>query len=249
MVQNIVQEYNFSFPDGYLSLEETQQRNYPVRKALGKIYKIALLCNRLKGNFIMPDVTYVKHDNQTIKPQNPSKRVGRNSGNDRVFPLETVQLQQFRTKHDSDIGEATIHVGPYADELARSYNALALTIGLDIFFRDKAYKPGSEETQKIMAHELTHVAQHKEGFLTKNISMEGLEAEATLAENKEIYEEDPIVYIEVNGNKYRFRKSKMRYHASRVAKSLTSWIEEQKYLLDEEEYLKFACSMIKWIKG
>ena len=35
--------------------------------------------------------------------------------------------------------------GPYADELARSLHTLALVLGTDIFFRNGAYRPETEE--------------------------------------------------------------------------------------------------------
>ncbi|MEE0999379.1 MAG: DUF4157 domain-containing protein [Treponemataceae bacterium] len=31
------------------------------------------------------------------------------------------------------------------------------TLGKDIYFRNKAYKPETEEGRKILAHELTHI--------------------------------------------------------------------------------------------
>ena len=34
-------------------------------------------------------------------------------------------------------------------------------LGTDIFFRNGAYRPETEEGRKILAHELTHVAQDK----------------------------------------------------------------------------------------
>ena len=43
------------------------------------------------------------------------------------------------------VEHATIHTGPYADELARSLHTLALVLGTDIFFRNGAYRPETEE--------------------------------------------------------------------------------------------------------
>ena len=47
-------------------------------------------------------------------------------------------------------------------------------LGTDIFFRNGAYRPETEEGRKILAHELTHVTQNKK--------REELEGEAEAAE-------------------------------------------------------------------
>ena len=67
----------------------------------------------------------------------------------------------------ADLGEVTMVYGPAADEYTRSHHALALVLGTDIFFRNGAYRPETEEGRKILAHELTHVAQSKSGRSTE----------------------------------------------------------------------------------
>ena len=83
--------------------------------------------------------------------------------------------------------------GPYADELARSLHTLALVLGTDIFFRNGAYRPETEEGRKILAHELTHVAQNKKREEYRGASREELEGEAIEEERKETKDDDPIV--------------------------------------------------------
>ena len=80
---------------------------------------------------------------------------------DRKYKLDSVILNEFSREHGKEVDTAIVHLGMYADEYTRSLNALAITIGMDIFFRNGAYRPESEEGRKILAHELTHVAQNK----------------------------------------------------------------------------------------
>jgi hypothetical protein len=119
-----------------------------VRQVFYEIGGISVMLDMLSGSLLVPDMVNIRSDGQFISNQRPSKRAERGTENDRVFPLETVRLQQFRTGQGAGIERAVIHTGPYADELVRSFNALALTIGRDIFFRDRAYDPAGEEGRK-----------------------------------------------------------------------------------------------------
>ncbi|MDR2096187.1 MAG: DUF4157 domain-containing protein, partial [Treponema sp.] len=123
--------------------------------------------------------------------QRPEHKMPYAPGSDRVFPLDTVTLQQFRREHDADIETARIHVGSFADELASAMNALAVVLAEDVYFRQGAYQPESELGRKILAHELTHIAQYADKRTVKNTPREELEEEAEYAEGKEEYDTDP----------------------------------------------------------
>jgi len=123
---------------------------------------------------------------------------------DRTFPLETVTLKGFNQKHGQDIESATIHYGPGSDEMTRSMNSLALVLGNDIYFRSNKFNPSTEDGQKLLAHELTHVAQNER---KETKGREELEWEAEQAETIDIAEDDPIETLELNGRTYRFRIS------------------------------------------
>ena len=90
----------------------------------------------------------------------------------------------------------------YADEYARSFHALALVVGTDIYFRNGAYKLETEEERKTIAHELTHVAQHKNRPLADNRTKDELEAEKT-----EQPPTEPIVVIQAGCRQYRMLRS------------------------------------------
>jgi len=161
---------------------------------------------------------------------------------DRVFPLETVALKQFNATHGTDIDKAIIHVGPYADEYTRSFQAQALAIGVDIFFRHGAYKPESEEGRKRQAHELAHVAQYKEGRVGGNNSVEELETEAAAFEKREGYVEDPSFIMVVNNKPYRIKKSEIDFVADGIADWVCNKMQERRAIKGEKEYLKLLGS-------
>lgn len=57
-------------------------------------------------------------------------------------------------------GEAVrIHTDPQADRFAQGLGARAVTIGRDVYFRQGHYAPDTGGGQRLLAHELAHVAQ------------------------------------------------------------------------------------------
>ena len=64
---------------------------------------------------------------------------------------------------DTDLSSVRIHADAEADTLARSVQATAFTYGTDIYFSQGSYAPASAAGQHLIAHELSHVAQHARG--------------------------------------------------------------------------------------
>lgn len=157
---------------------------------------------------------------------------------DRKHPVDRVIINDFNRKSGADLGEVTIVYGPAADEYTRSHHALALVLGTDIFFRNGAYRPESEEGRKILAHELTHVAQNKKREEYRGASREELEREAEEAEEREVHDDDPIVEYSTGRNRYRMRESEARRIERMVESELAEWVEGQERAMPEEEYLK-----------
>ena len=54
-----------------------------------------------------------------------------------------------------------VHVGQESDHLNSSISAKAFTTGNDVFVRSDQWAPGSSSTQRLLAHELTHVVQQR----------------------------------------------------------------------------------------
>lgn len=58
-------------------------------------------------------------------------------------------------------GDVRVHADGIADALARSVQARAFTTGRDVFFARGEYRPGTAAGERLLAHELTHVAQQR----------------------------------------------------------------------------------------
>jgi hypothetical protein len=157
---------------------------------------------------------------------------------DRVFPLETVELQRFNAAHGAGLDVATIHTGPFADEYARSFHAFALTVGEDIFFRDNAFDTGSEEGRKTLAYELAQVAQHDEGWVNGNNPVKELEAEAEAIARQEAYGEGPYITVELDGKAYRVDTQEIGMMAEQLVMMIERKVRERRLLMDGEGYLR-----------
>lgn len=165
---------------------------------------------------------------------------------DRKHPLETVKINAFNAETDSSLGEVKIIYGPSADEYTRSHHALALAVADMIFFRNGAYKPETEEGQKLLAHELTHVKQYKERGLTDNATKDEKEAEAE--QNEKLWEYDPDERIghRIEGEMYSFTEKEWKQIRRGVEKDIEEWLEHQKNILQEEDWLKLLCKYVEW---
>ena len=70
---------------------------------------------------------------------------------------QTRNLMESRFGHD--FSHVRVHTDTRAEESAQAVQARAYTIGSDIVFRSGEYNPGSQDGDKLIAHELTHVIQ------------------------------------------------------------------------------------------
>jgi outer membrane protein OmpA-like peptidoglycan-associated protein len=70
-------------------------------------------------------------------------------------PIKSTMEQKLGT----DLSSVRVHSDDKANALANSVGANAFTHGSDLYFNKNRYDPGSKEGQRLLAHELTHVAQ------------------------------------------------------------------------------------------
>jgi hypothetical protein len=82
-----------------------------------------------------------------------------NAAREQGQPLPPALREDFETKFGADFSRVRVHADALADQLNQSIQAKAFTTGQDVFFRRGAYEPGSTSGQRLIAHELTHVAQ------------------------------------------------------------------------------------------
>jgi hypothetical protein len=81
-------------------------------------------------------------------------------------PLPTAVRAKMEQRFGQNFADVRIHDDPLAQQSASSLNALAYTSGHDIYFAPGQYKPFSEEGERLLAHELTHVIQQRTGQVT-----------------------------------------------------------------------------------
>jgi hypothetical protein len=78
-------------------------------------------------------------------------------------PLDPEVREDMENRLGHDFGDVRVHDDGSAHESARSVNANAYTVGSNIVFQRDTYDPSSSEGKVMLAHELTHVVQQRNG--------------------------------------------------------------------------------------
>ena len=123
---------------------------------------------------------------------------------------------------------------------------MAIAVADRIYFRNGAYKPETEEGRSLIAHELTHVMQHKNKQEYKDASKTELEQEAELNELNEKYNPDPIIEKKIDGTEYHFRKSVWKKIVSNAVLELEQYIESEESVMSESEFLELLLKYQKF---
>jgi 3D (Asp-Asp-Asp) domain-containing protein len=78
-------------------------------------------------------------------------------------PLPPATRARFESRFGHDFGDVRIHTASAAAASARTLGARAYTTGRDIVFAYGQFAPETSDGQKLLAHELTHVVQQRQG--------------------------------------------------------------------------------------
>jgi hypothetical protein len=229
-----------------MTLAEALKHSPSLRIIVDVIDK-AIRYMQANPNFLKQQQMNRKRAQEFMEYQHADTMVRRALDRDRVFPLDTVAIQEYRTEYKGNLETAMIHTGPAADEIARSMNALAVTIAGDIYFRNNAFNPSDEEGRKLLAHELTHVTQYSEKRITRQTTTEELENEAIKAESAQGYDPDPYVTVPVGNKAIRIRSSAVPELVHLVANNVEDWVAQQRTTLDERSYLELLCAYESWL--
>jgi hypothetical protein len=76
--------------------------------------------------------------------------------------LDASIQADMESSFDTSFSDVRVHTGSESTELNHQLGAVAFTAGSDIFMRDGAYQPGSDDGRQLIAHELTHVVQQRD---------------------------------------------------------------------------------------
>lgn len=74
-------------------------------------------------------------------------------------PLDAQIQRRAETAYGLQLGHVRVHDGSEGEALAGAHSARAVTVGSDIAFNRGSYRPSASEGQRLLAHELAHVAQ------------------------------------------------------------------------------------------
>ena len=74
-------------------------------------------------------------------------------------PLEPALRQEMEQRFGRDFSRVRVHAGSAADQSARDVNARAYTVGHSLVFGAGEFNPDTRQGRRLLAHELTHVAQ------------------------------------------------------------------------------------------
>lgn len=80
-------------------------------------------------------------------------------GNDPGHPLPPSLLQRMEGYFNTSFSDVRIHIGPQP----ASIGAIAFACGSDLYFSPGIYNPYTKDGLQLLAHELTHVIQQREG--------------------------------------------------------------------------------------
>lgn len=78
-------------------------------------------------------------------------------------PLEPPVREDMEARLGHDFGDVRVHDDAAAHESAQAVNAHAYTVGSSIVFQRDKYDPSSDDGRTMLAHELTHVVQQRNG--------------------------------------------------------------------------------------
>lgn len=78
-------------------------------------------------------------------------------------PLPAAERAFFEPRFGRDFSQVRVHTDARAAEAARAVNAKAFTLGDDIAFGAGQFQPNSGDGRRLLAHELTHTVQQRQG--------------------------------------------------------------------------------------
>jgi hypothetical protein len=78
-------------------------------------------------------------------------------------PLDVETRSFMEPRIGADLEDVRVHDDGKASDSAKSVGAHAYTVGSDVVFQSGMYSPGNPTSQRMLAHELTHVVQQRSG--------------------------------------------------------------------------------------
>jgi len=78
-------------------------------------------------------------------------------------PLAPAVMRSFERAFDTDLSTVRVHADDAAEQSAAAWSAVAYTAGEHLVFGKGSYAPGTAQGDHLLAHELAHVVQQRDG--------------------------------------------------------------------------------------
>jgi hypothetical protein len=122
------------------------------------------VAGQVLANPAHPDVGSAPPHIQRYTGQSSGQMSAAPAGVDRALasparPLDPALRQAMEQRFGHDFSAVRVHVGSAAEQSARELHASAYTLGRDVVFGAGRFEPQTQQGQRLIAHELTHVVQ------------------------------------------------------------------------------------------
>lgn len=109
------------------------------------------------GNVIKRQISSGNNNSGITLPHNMESVLNAMQGGGQKMPQELQSMMEHGFNHD--FSNVRIHTDASASEMSGNIHAKAFTHGNDIYFNQGQFNPETQEGQRLVAHELTHVVQ------------------------------------------------------------------------------------------
>lgn len=110
------------------------------------------------GNVIKRQISSGNNNSGITLPHNMESVLNAMQGGGQEMPQGLQSMMEHGFNHD--FSNVRIHTDASASEMSGNIHAKAFTHGNDIYFNQGQFNPGTQEGQRLVAHELTHVVQN-----------------------------------------------------------------------------------------
>ena len=136
--------------------ERSDPREHEVDRAADAAVSGARPAHIAKGNSRSAELQRMTHENEMVAAA--ADAIGQLHGG-RSLDEQTRGLMELR--FGESFADVSIHTGHRAGEMADALEARAFTVGQNIVFAEGTFAPETTEGKRLLAHELTHVAQQR----------------------------------------------------------------------------------------
>jgi hypothetical protein len=143
-------------------------------------------------------------------------------------PLAENEKSFFESSMGYDFSDVRLHTDPAAARSAQSINALAYTSGNNIVFNAGQYAPGTNDSKRLLAHELTHVVQQQNNAVFNSLQRAVFVCDEYKTVSPTTYNPGPGLSLSLSGHAVTIRANLELYGAgatSAIAGEFKSTIE------------------------